>query len=92
MTKIPPTRTKEVISSGQLDEILLDNLGEVLNISASLLNKDKHRHIVFKQVTPYQTMNDDFNTLLSSNFQRIDVNLQIPNYQSGKLSFFTFKE
>lgn len=91
LTKIPAARTKEVISAGHLDEILLENLAEVLNISASLLNKDNHLHVVFNKVTPFQSAPSDFNALLATSHQRIDVKIQVPNYLNGRLSFFSKK-
>lgn len=87
LTKIPSSRIKEVISEGKLDEILEGNLGEVLNICASLLNKDDYRHVVFRGLEQASSAKSKIEPLLNESIERIDVQLNIPNYSKGNLTF-----
>jgi len=91
LTRIPVGVMKDDIDAKKLSDSLLDNLREVLNICASLLNtvpSSPHLrlHTVFSvpPVPPEEVL-----SLITSPVSRLDFEIAVESYGKGKLSFLS---
>ena len=85
LSMIPPGVALQGIRRHELEENLADNFREIMNVLASLLNTTGSPHLVFRSLAlPKQEVSDDVKTLLLNPPTRIDLEIAIEGYGSGK--------
>lgn len=85
---MPPGPAKDAAADGRLSDILLENVSEVLNVTAGLFNVQDAPHMVLADVVdttrgPLPTLPAAF---LQSTGRRVDTALEIAGYGGGVLT------
>jgi two-component system chemotaxis response regulator CheY len=84
---IPPVRVDECLRSGKMDGVLSENFHEVLNISAHLFHQTGVTHVALREVLCIPgDLPADVRTLIENPPTRLDLEIDVPKYRSGKLS------
>jgi hypothetical protein len=85
---MPPRRIEECVKAGSLEDDILDNLREILNVTAGILNGTGHPHVVFQDVLgPNPQPTPAVEALLAQPAFRLDLEVTIAGYNGGKISF-----
>ncbi|MBX7148497.1 hypothetical protein K1X76_05380 [bacterium] len=89
LTRIPASLVNEGIKAGKLADNLMENLKEVLNIFSSIINKSPHPHLALKEVLSVPpALPDAVNAIVSKPVTRLDLEVSVPGYNKGLISFF----
>lgn len=83
LTMIPPDTVKEAIAVKQLSGNLLDNLGEVMNICASLFQGVIDQHIRFEKL---QNVAGDKEIFADATMGSTNFEIQLPRYGAGRIT------
>lgn len=84
---MPRTAADDVVANGLLTPALYDNASEILNIMASLFNKEDAPHVrLYEAYPPRETLPGDIQTWLLAYVPRLDMQLEITGYGAGRLS------
>lgn len=84
---IPPQQAAECEQVGQLSGNIAENLGEVANIMARLLNAAGAPHVKLHEVLlPPWPVPEGMAKALAAPAQRLDLELSVPGYGAGKLT------
>ncbi|MBX9245146.1 hypothetical protein ICW40_10045 [Actinotalea ferrariae] len=84
---MPRTAADDVVANGLLTPVLYDNASEILNIMASLFNKEDAPHVrLYEAYPPRETLPNDIQTWLLAYVPRLDMQLEITGYGRGTLS------
>ena len=85
LSMIPPGVALQGIRRHELEENLCENFSEIMNVLTSLLNVTGSPHLVFRALyLPKQAVSGEAKTLLSEPPARIDLEIEIEGYGSGK--------
>lgn len=88
LSLIGPAVAAEAHKTGRLSEGLLENLREVVNVGASLFNVSGGGHVRFKDLlVPPGALAPEIVSLVNSKKSRLDLDITVPGYGAGKLSF-----
>lgn len=84
---VPPAAAHAAIEQRELGEMLQENLAEVLNVCAALVNADGLRHLRLHAVYPVgAAAPSDVVAFAGVLGQRLDLEAAIPSYGTGRLS------
>ena len=89
---IHPSNAAECVKRGKLDEALLENLREVLNVMAGLVNHAGVPRLRLQAVVSTPPVPPSVVSYLTKRVQRLDVTLTVEGYASGTLSILVSKE
>lgn len=89
LVMLPPVIAQECIQSGKLNENIDENLREVLNVGASLFNSPSTPRVTLGAVTTVEKLSDAVAAFVKAPPARLDLEVAIPGYPSGKLSLLT---
>lgn len=88
LTLLPAPRAADCIKKKEIDVDILDNVREILNVAASLFNRSGGAHIALKAVhRPAEPLPEDVASLVATPTSRLDLELAVPGYGPGKLTF-----
>ncbi|MCL3860896.1 hypothetical protein [Actinotalea sp. K2] len=84
---IPATGSRAAVEDGLLTPALYDNTAEVLNVAASLFNADGAPHLrLYEAYAPREALPPDVAKWVLAYVQRLDLELEISGYGSGRAS------
>lgn len=86
LSMVPPAAVQEAVKTGNVPPNLLDNAREVINIAANLIASAHGRHVRLRDVAIGKTLPPEATALLAKPALRIDAELAIPGYGTGKLA------
>lgn len=81
LTGVPPTMVKETVSAGSVPENLLDNLQEVLNISANIFPQSEKHRIALKEVVSDAKAVESFTACEET--PKVSMTIEVPRYGTG---------
>jgi hypothetical protein len=85
LSMIPSGVALQGIRRHELEENLSDNFREIMNVLASLLNVAGSPHLLFHSLSlPRQEVSEEVKALLSEPPTRIDLEIEIEGYGSGR--------
>jgi hypothetical protein len=85
---LPPGGVQDAVAEGDLSQLVVENLYEVLNICASLMNAEGTPHVKLHQMFAPGTLPPADVAAWSRTFgRRLDLEVSIAGYGSGRLSF-----
>ena len=88
MSMLPTARMQEMLSTGELDEEVFENLHETFNIATALLNSEHSAHLRIRELErPDTGVSEDVIDLLGDPRAGGYYTLDIEEYGSGVLSF-----
>lgn len=88
LSLIGPAVAAEAHKTGRLSEGLLENLHEVINVAASLFNVTGGGHVRLKSIlVPPAPIPADIVALANVKKGRTDLDITVPGYGAGKVSF-----
>ncbi len=90
---IPATAAKEDIGNKRISDEVKENIQEILNIAAAVFNKSDQAHHKFQTLFhPAEgELPDPVKKIIDQPAKRVDFDVDVPGYGSGKLSFFAGK-
>lgn len=84
---VPRGAAEDAIEDKYLPDNLLENLGEVSNVLASVFQIPGNPHLRLRQMyRPINSADNDAVQLLYALGNRIDLSVDVPNYGSGRLA------
>jgi hypothetical protein len=84
---VPPGGAEDQVDEGELSGAVRDNLYEVLNIFSALFNKPGATHLrIYAMHAPGEAVPSDAALLVKSIGNRIDLDVTVAGYGSGKLA------
>ena len=87
LAMIPPAMAQESIKSGKAGPMLVENAYEILNVAASLFNdEDGSTHVKVTKLD-FAPLAADIATRVRTSKHRIDLDVEVPGYPNGKVSF-----
>jgi hypothetical protein len=86
LSMLPPNVAKEAIKSGELTEVMLANLREVMNICTRLLLKENTPHLRLQQVCQAKALPAPAAAIIAAARGRIDFEIGLGKYGSGGLA------
>jgi hypothetical protein len=90
LVMVPEVAVKEIMRIGDIPENLYENLWEVANIMASLLNREGGMHVVLTDRWEGDEPDDaDAQALLAAPVRQRWFSLTVDGYGSGRLGFLT---
>lgn len=88
LTKIPIGGAEDAANSGELSEMMLGNLHEIMNICSRLFMDNTSPHLRLETVYPTpDAVPDEARAILEGCQERVDFTVSIPGYGKGGLSF-----
>ena len=89
LSMLPPGIAKDVTRTKRLPENVAENLYEVLNVSASLFNDTRSRHVRLTTMVHGRTpVPKDVAMLIRKPKTRMDMNIEVQGYPTkGRVSF-----
>lgn len=81
LTGVPPTMVKETVSAGSVPENLMENLQEVLNISANIFPQSEKHRIALKEVFSDAAAVENFNACEDT--PKVCMTIDVPKYGTG---------
>lgn len=90
LTMFPTAMADQQISNGRVDEMVLENFREIMNVCASQFNGAVAEHVKLTSLLrlPIDKLPAEVDALAKKPGARLDFTVQIPNYGTGRLSFF----
>ncbi len=85
LSLVPPHQAETAASSGNLSEMMVGNLYEVMNILTRLVMDDESMHLKLDKVLPADEI--DSLAALTESGSRCDFSVSVPKYGDGVLSF-----
>jgi hypothetical protein len=90
LTLMPAAVALESIKAGRLTDTIVENVREVLNISATLFIHELMPHVRLKDIIPLPGKTpDDVTRVMARPAARMDLELTVGGYGAGKLAFLT---
>lgn len=84
---MPAVGAADAVEKGMITPALYDNAAEILNIMASLFNKDDAPHVrLYEAHAPRETLPADVQRWLLAYVPRLDMELTVAGYGTGSLS------
>jgi hypothetical protein len=91
MGMLAPTTVGEVLSSGSLDDELMELFAEVANVTAKLLNGPGSPHVVLRDINQLPApLARDTNALLMHPVARLDYNVDVEGFGAGIMSLMAW--
>ncbi len=91
LSLIPPAAAADSVKSGKITEEIRDNIAEVMNVSAKLLNVPGQEHVLLNgiHVLPVASLPPAAATLVGKPALRADYEAVISGYGAGRFSFLS---
>lgn len=88
LSLVPPGGARDYVDEGKMSPMLAENVTEVCNILGSnVLNREGLPHIrLYQTYLPGQPLPGDASSHLLALGRRLDLNVEVSGYGSGKLS------
>lgn len=86
LTMVPVARVDECIKDKSLDQPLTENLYEVFNVLAASFPKSGADRVVLRAMHHDGKLSADALALIAKPGQRLDMDIAVSGYRSGKLS------
>jgi hypothetical protein len=87
LSMVPKGGADDAARSGKLSDTLLENLREVLNVGAQLLNVPGQPRLVFRTLhLPGTPIPEPVGAILKSPAGRVDVSIEVAGYGGGKMA------
>ncbi len=84
---LPPAAAEKAVHDEMITPMQFDNMAEILNVAASLLNKPDTPHLKLRDTfAPRETLPAEVSQLALQQGSRIDGELTIPGYGTGRIS------
>ena len=84
---IPPGGAQDCVAEGTMTAMIAENVTEVCNIMSSLLNRPGGPHIrMYQRFLPGEAPPTDATGYLLALGRRLDLNVEVAGYGSGRLS------
>lgn len=84
---VPVTAARAAIEDGVLSSAMFENVAEVLNIAASLFNREGAPHLrLHAAYAPGEALPSDVQGLSTAFVRRIDLELSVAGYGGGRIS------
>lgn len=85
---VPPKIAAANLKDKELPESFVENLREIVNVSAALINNAGSKHLRLKELyIDLKTLPEEATALLTSAKARCDMDVVVENYGPGKISF-----
>jgi len=88
LSLVPVGVAKEAIAAGRLSEELLDNIHEVFNVCARLLNEQSTKHVTLAEVAMGKGVT--LKTSANSTYRDLHFDLAVSGYGNGHLELQYF--
>ncbi|MDJ0763170.1 MAG: hypothetical protein QNJ97_09305 [Myxococcota bacterium] len=90
---IPSPTAEAKIREQQLNDETKENIQEVFNICASLFNKEDTAHHKFRRIylSQEEDLPPDIQAIIDNPIGRLDLDVDIPGYGTGKVSYLSIK-
>ena len=93
LSMIPPGAAQDNVKEGALPENALNNLQEILNVCVNLTRVADATHVSFRNaIPPGEAIPEDVIALLSSQENRVDVEVEIDRYGAGMMALCALSE
>lgn len=89
LAMIPAAVAAENVQRKKLEDSLRENLEEVVNILAGVLNVATGKHLKLAGVVVPSAVAPEAKAIMSKPASRVDFDVTIPGYGAGKLSFLS---
>ncbi len=86
---VPSERVDECVKEKELDTVLKENLYEIFNVMASLFPKNGAPRLVLRELNADGTIPDDVKAVLDKPGARLDLDINVSGYRSGKLAILS---
>jgi len=84
---IPADAARDCIKANELDEMMQDNFGEVLNVFSRLFGEqDNKRILLMNKVFPPSALPDDASQSLTAGSKKLDIEVDIDGYGKGVIA------
>lgn len=84
---IPPDAAKDSVKANELDEMMQDNFGEVLNVFSRLFGEqDNKRILLTSKAFPPDALPEPANSSLTGGSSKLDIEVDISGYGKGMLA------
>lgn len=84
---MPAAVSKEVMQEGELNDMIFETVGEVLNVTAALFNREGYPHLRLGTIHPAQTpLPGDLAPWVKAYVPRLDLHVDVSGYGRGTLS------
>ena len=93
LSVFPPARAKENIAAGKLEPVLEENLTEVLNILAQILNSTGQMHLRYQRMLVEKgQIPAEIRSGVQAKTAAADFEVNVPGYGGGRLAFARLPE
>ncbi len=87
---LPPPSAVAAVKAGQLTGTIVDNMREVLNVSANLFIHEMRAHVRLGAIFELpKELPADIAKILAKPLARIDLNVEVSGYGSGRMVVYT---
>lgn len=87
LSMIPAGAAQDCIKANELDEMMQDNFGEVLNMCSRLFGEQDNKRIVLtNKIFPPSALPNDVNQSLSEGANKLDLEIEIDGYGKGSIA------
>ncbi len=86
LSMIPADVAKEMVTSGDLTEVISGNFYEVMNICSKLMMSDSSDHLRLAEVLPFDAAQSHVEAM-SDSASRVTYNVAVPGYGDGLIDF-----
>ena len=84
---LPAKSIQDAVDRRMLPQLAVDNIGEVYNIAASIFNVPGARHVrMYQVIGPEEPAPLDVLALANALGRRMDLDVEVPGYGTGRLS------
>lgn len=89
LTMLPPGGAEDAVETGEISDVMKENLNEVMNICSRMFMSDATPHLRLDLVYKYEDLSDEAKeTLLGAEGRRM-LEIEIPRYGKGKMVMLT---
>lgn len=89
LTMLPPGGAEDAVETGEISEMMKDNLNEVMNICSRMFMSDNTPHLKLDLVYKYEDLSDEAKEALLGAEAKRALDVDIPRYGKGKLVMLT---
>lgn len=89
LTMLPPGGAEDAVETGDISEMMQDNLNEVMNICSRMFMSDETPHLRLDILYKYEDLSDEAKEVLAGAEGRRTLDIDIPRYGKGKLFMVT---
>lgn len=83
---VPPAVVDDSVKAKAIDECLVDNLYEVFNVMSAVFPQHGGDRVTLRALNADGVLPDDVKTFLTQSGKRLDLEISIAGYRSGRLA------